>query len=80
MIWTFNQLGTIPGVPGEFAGVRVDVDDATNTVRSVTPLGMHAEFVATPIEEKPVDQAKDATPAPEPVPTPDAVASVEAQP
>jgi hypothetical protein len=48
MIWTFNQSGTYPGAKDTYAGVRVEVDDATNEVVSVTPLAVHSEFEPEP--------------------------------
>jgi hypothetical protein len=54
MIWTFHQPGSIPGIPqpdGPYAGVTVEVDDATNTVLKVMPLARHGEFIATPADE-----------------------------
>ena len=67
-IWTFNQSGTYPGAKENFAGVRVEVDDATNEVLSITPLTVHSEF------EPAVEDVAPAT-----VET-DATASEEAQP
>lgn len=42
--YLFNQPGVIPGVPGTFAGVRVDVDEAGNLTQ--TPLAQHPSFEA----------------------------------
>ena len=74
-IWTFYQSGSIPGVPGTFAGVSVDVDEATNVVRSITPLAAHTEFVANVDGVQPDKDAvtpdKDAKDAPtEPIAVP----------
>lgn len=61
MIWTFNQTGSIPGVPGDFSGVRVEVDDTTNDVVSITPLAAHSEF--EPAIEASADAPTAAIPA-----------------
>lgn len=38
MDYYFYQAGSIPGVPGIFAGVIVTVDPTTNTVTNVRPI------------------------------------------
>lgn len=35
--WIFREAGSIPGIPGTYAGVTVVVDD-NNVILSVTPL------------------------------------------
>jgi hypothetical protein len=54
-IWILNEAGCIPGVPSDAhpsAGVRVEVDDATNQVLGITHLDGQTEFVAPLIEDK----------------------------
>ena len=82
--YTFNEPGTIPGIPGTFAGVRVDVDDAGNF--TVTPLAAHlafeasdgepvAEEAAPVVPELPSEPVAESTPEPEPLSTADEVVS-----
>ena len=40
----FHEAGVVPGIPGTFAGVRLDIDDEGNV--EVSPLGRHAAFEA----------------------------------
>jgi hypothetical protein len=63
--YIFNEAGSIAGIPGTFANVRVDIaDDGTQTV---TPLATHPAFVPAP-EETPVQAVQDeAVTAPEEV-------------
>lgn len=42
--YIFNQAGSIPGIPGTFAGCRVDVDEEGNIIE--TPLAQHPAFEA----------------------------------
>jgi len=53
----FHEPGSVPGIPGLFAGVRVDVyDDGTH---AVLPLGYHPHVELAPVEET---QAAEETP------------------
>lgn len=45
-LWTFRDAGSIPGIPGTFAGQRVLVDAETNDVISVKPLDLSDEQLA----------------------------------
>lgn len=62
MQYRFYQAGFIPGVPGIFAGVVVEVDDVTNEIISTTPLNDPSLSIAEPPPSEP---------APDPTPPPD---------
>jgi len=48
--YLFPEPGSVPGIPGLFAGVRVDVaDDGTF---KVSPLPVHPHFAPAPVEEE----------------------------
>jgi len=48
--YLFPEPGSVPGIPGLFSGVRVDVaDDGTF---KVSPLPVHPHFVPAPVEEE----------------------------
>lgn len=47
--YIFNESGSIPGVPGTFANVRIDIDEAGNITES--PLSVHPAFVPSEQEE-----------------------------
>jgi len=37
-IYTFNEVGSIPGIPGQFAGVRLRVDEESREILEILPL------------------------------------------
>lgn len=43
--YIFNESGCIPGIPGTFAGIRVDIDG--QGVLHETPLENHPHFLAS---------------------------------
>ncbi len=48
--YLFPEPGSVPGIPGLFSGVRVDVaDDGTF---KVSPLPVHPHFAPAPVEEE----------------------------
>jgi len=70
--WTFNETGTIPGIPGEWhAGQEVDIDEDTMTVVDVRLRKVLAQPDATgtntttsntePLQEKASAIAKTST-------------------
>jgi len=62
--YLFPEPGSIPGIPGLFSGVRVDVaDDGTY---EVSPLSVHPHFIPAPVEEEAEVEEEKA----EEVPTP----------
>ncbi len=54
----FPEPGSIPGIPGLFAGVRVDVADDGSF--EVSPLAIHPHFQPAPVEEAPAKGKKKA--------------------
>lgn len=44
----FYSAGSIPGIPGIFAGVAVEVNEAHNAILSITPLGQAVTVNADP--------------------------------
>lgn len=48
--YLFPEPGSVPGVPGLFCGVRVDVADDGSF--EVSPLAQHPHFEAAPVEEE----------------------------
>jgi len=67
----FPEPGSIPGIPGLFAGVRVDVaDDGTF---EVSPLAIHPHFQPAPPEEEVPAKGKKKTKATEQVATPETI-------
>jgi len=45
----FHEPGSVPGLPGLFSGVRVDIEeDGTHTV---SPLPYHPHVALAPVEE-----------------------------
>jgi hypothetical protein len=68
-IWILKEASSIPGVPSDAhpsAGVRVEVDDATNQVLSITHLDGQTEFVAAPVEAAPTADTTVAPAEPQP--------------
>lgn len=60
--YIFNESGSIPGVPGTFANVRIDIDEAGNITES--PLSVHPAFVPSGQEEAVEPPAQEEQPAP----------------
>ena len=59
--YLFPEPGSVPGIPGLFSGVRVDVaDDGTF---KVSPLPVHPHFAPAPVEEEaPPEEEQEPTP------------------
>ncbi len=47
--YLFYQAGSIPGIPGTFAGVRADVDEDGNVTTSPLALPAHQEEAPFPV-------------------------------
>ncbi len=61
--YLFPEPGSVPGIPGLFAGVRVDVaDDGTF---KVSPLPVHPHFAPAPVQAEPTPIRKKKAPAEE---------------
>jgi len=63
MIYTFNEPGSIPGIPGTFANCRVTVDDSDGHVVAIGPL--HGDFTPSLISvdaEAPIAEVLSASP------------------
>ncbi len=60
--YLFPEPGSVPGIPGLFSGVRVDVaDDGTF---KVSPLPVHPHFAPAPVEEEAPAEVEQAEPTP----------------
>ena len=60
--YLFPEPGSVPGIPGLFSGVRVDVeDDGTFTV---SPLPRHPHFMPASVEEEASAEVEQAEPTP----------------
>jgi len=63
--YIFNEVGIIPGIPGSFANVRVDIDEAGEV--SISPLSVHPAFVPSGQEEMPPQEEQATVPEETPV-------------
>ena len=59
-IWTFHEPGSIPGIPGQFAGCLVTVNE--DGTLDIQPLAQHPHMTDAPTADIP---ATDITPATE---------------
>jgi len=60
--YLFPEPGSVPGIPGLFAGVRVDVEDDGSF--EVSPLPRHPHFAPAPVEEEATASEEKAEPTP----------------
>lgn len=67
--YIFNEAGSIPGVPGTFSGVQVDIDD--DGALRVTPLTQHPSYEpateplpVTTVEQPPPEASEPLVEAP----------------
>ncbi len=59
--YLFPEPGSIPGIPGLFSGVRVDV--AADGTFKASPLPVHPHFAPAPVEEESAEEEeKEPTP------------------
>ena len=59
--YLFPEPGSVPGIPGLFSGVRVDVED--DGTFKVSPLPVHPHFAPAPVEEEaPPEEEQEPTP------------------
>ncbi len=60
--YLFPEPGSIPGIPGLFSGVRVDVADDGSF--EVLPLSVHPHFIPAPMEEAEAEEQAEEAPTP----------------
>ena len=61
MIYRFYTAGSIPGIAGIFAGVAVEVDDASNTILDIVPLASGKEMTTS--QAKQVEESQPQSPS-----------------
>ena len=63
----FYSAGSIPGIPGIFAGVAVEVDEAGREILSISPLGQVpiVEAAPAPSQSSKSSEAKPSKASPE---------------